>query len=235
MVLASELGEYAVSLRYSDLSEHAVHTAEQRLIDSLGCGWAPSPARPPGTAGRLPGPPPTRRPPSWARRRPPHPTWPPSSTVRWCVTSTTTTAISARKSDTPATTSRPACLAVAESEGASEEDLVLAVVPAYEIQCRFQGRGQPAPPGLGSRQLRAPVLGDRGRPTDATIGGTANRGDQYRREQRHRHAAGTRRQALPVEGPAPLRTRRGTASCPRRSPSTASPGRPRCSRARWGS
>jgi len=55
MVLASELGEYAVSLRYSDLSEHAVHTAKQRLIDSLGCGWAPSPPCPPGTGGVCPG------------------------------------------------------------------------------------------------------------------------------------------------------------------------------------
>ena len=38
MDLASELSEYAMSLRYADLSEHAVHTAKQRLIDSLGCG-----------------------------------------------------------------------------------------------------------------------------------------------------------------------------------------------------
>jgi 2-methylcitrate dehydratase len=38
MDLADSLSEYAVSLRYSDLSEHAVHTAEQRLVDTLGCG-----------------------------------------------------------------------------------------------------------------------------------------------------------------------------------------------------
>jgi hypothetical protein len=38
MDLAGELSEYAVSLRYSDLSKHAVHTAKQRLIDSLGGG-----------------------------------------------------------------------------------------------------------------------------------------------------------------------------------------------------
>jgi len=38
MDLASELSEYAVSLHYADLSGHAVHTAKQRLIDSLGCG-----------------------------------------------------------------------------------------------------------------------------------------------------------------------------------------------------
>jgi 2-methylcitrate dehydratase len=36
--LAGELSECAVSLRYSDLSKHAVHTAKQRLVDSLGCG-----------------------------------------------------------------------------------------------------------------------------------------------------------------------------------------------------
>ena len=38
MDLADSLSEYAVSLRYSDLSEHAVHTAKQRLVDTLGCG-----------------------------------------------------------------------------------------------------------------------------------------------------------------------------------------------------
>ena len=38
MDLADSLSEYAVSLRYSDLSEHAAHTAKQRLVDTLGCG-----------------------------------------------------------------------------------------------------------------------------------------------------------------------------------------------------
>jgi 2-methylcitrate dehydratase len=48
MSLAAELSQYALSLRYSDLSEHAVHTVKQRLVDSLGCGlgaFAAVPAR----------------------------------------------------------------------------------------------------------------------------------------------------------------------------------------------
>jgi 2-methylcitrate dehydratase PrpD len=48
MNLAGELSEYALSLRYSDLGEHAVHTARQRLVESLGCGlgaFAAVPAR----------------------------------------------------------------------------------------------------------------------------------------------------------------------------------------------
>lgn len=38
MPLAEDLSSYAVSLRYSDLSTAAIHTVKQRLVDSIGCG-----------------------------------------------------------------------------------------------------------------------------------------------------------------------------------------------------
>jgi 2-methylcitrate dehydratase len=51
MDLAGSLSEYAVSLRYSDLSEHAVHTAKRRLVDTLG-RFAGAPATVPMLAER---------------------------------------------------------------------------------------------------------------------------------------------------------------------------------------
>ena len=75
MDLADSLSEYAVSLRYSDLSEHAVHTAKQRLVDTLGCGLGAFDAVPVRNgqafarvypaAASIPGIPATTSPPAW--------------------------------------------------------------------------------------------------------------------------------------------------------------------------
>ncbi|MFI6436575.1 MmgE/PrpD family protein [Streptomyces sp. NPDC050759] len=137
MPLADELGSYATSLRYSDLSAHAVHTAKQRLVDSVGCGLGAFDA-PPSRNGR-----------AFAEAH--------SSGAATVLGTrqTTTPDIAAFVSGTMVryfdfndgyigkevghpSDNIPACLAVAESEAASGEDLLLAIVLAYEIQCGFQ-------------------------------------------------------------------------------------------------
>lgn len=137
MALADELSSYATSLRYVDLSAHAIHTAKQRLVDSIGCGLGAFDA-PPSRNGR-----------AFAGAHP----------------STAATILGTRQTTTPdiaafvsgtmvryfdfndgyigkevghPSDNIPVCLAVAESQAASGEDLLLAIVLAYEIQCRFQ-------------------------------------------------------------------------------------------------
>ncbi|HEX9520903.1 MAG TPA: MmgE/PrpD family protein [Streptosporangiaceae bacterium] len=117
MDLADSLSEYAVSLRYSDLSEHAVHTAKQRLVDTLGCGlWAFDAV-------------PVRNGQAFARA------YPAAASILLGATQTTTPDIAAFVNGTMAryfdyndgyigmepghpSDNIPACLAVAESEGA---------------------------------------------------------------------------------------------------------------------
>ncbi len=89
MPLADELSSYALSLTYDDLSAHAIHTAKQRLVDSLGCGLGAFDAAPVHN-GR-----------AFAEA---HPS--PASTIL--------------------------------GTRVGGEDLILAIVLAYEIQCGFQ-------------------------------------------------------------------------------------------------
>jgi 2-methylcitrate dehydratase len=137
MNLAGELSQYALSLRYSDLSEHALHTVKQRLAESLGCGLGAFAAVPARNAR------------AFAQAHPSA-----ASTVLG-TTQTTTPDVAAFVNGTMVryfdfndayiglegghpSDNIPACLAVAESEGATGEELVVAIVLAYEIQCRFQ-------------------------------------------------------------------------------------------------
>src|SRR3712207_2708830 len=53
MAMADDLGSWAAALRFTDLSEHAVHTVRQRLVDTLGCGLGAFHAQPSRAARRL--------------------------------------------------------------------------------------------------------------------------------------------------------------------------------------
>ncbi|QOV40879.1 MmgE/PrpD family protein [Streptomyces ferrugineus] len=137
MPLAEELSSYALSLSYGDLSAHAVHTAKQRLVDSLGCGLGAFDATP------------VRNGRAFAEAY-----LSPACTVLG-TRQTTTPDIAAFVNGTMVryfdfndgyigkevghpSDNVPACLAVAEAEGSSDADLLLAIVLAYEIQCGFQ-------------------------------------------------------------------------------------------------
>jgi 2-methylcitrate dehydratase len=136
MPLAEELSAYALSLHYSELGTAAVHTVKQRLVDSLGCGL--------GAFDTLP----SRNGRGFAAA---HPS--PSATVLG--TTQTTPDVAAFVNGTMIryfdfndgyigkevghpSDDIAACLAVAEAQKASGEDLLLAIVLAYEIKCRFQ-------------------------------------------------------------------------------------------------
>lgn len=137
MPLADEIARYASALTFDELSDHAIHTARQRLIDSLGCGLGAY-DQPPAVHGR-----------AYAATVPGG-----SSTILG--TGMRTTADTAAFingtmvryfdfndgyiGDEPGHPSDniPACLAIAESEGRSGRDLITAIVLAYEIQMRFQ-------------------------------------------------------------------------------------------------
>jgi 2-methylcitrate dehydratase len=137
MSLADELSRYALGLRYADLGEPVVHTVKQRLVESVGCGL--------GAIAAVP----VRNARAFARE---HPST--ASTVMG-TTQTTTPDVAAFVNGTMVryldfndayvgletghpSDNIPACLAVAEAEGATGEDLVLAIVLAYEIQCGLQ-------------------------------------------------------------------------------------------------
>jgi 2-methylcitrate dehydratase len=137
MSLAEDLSSYAVSLRYSDLGTVAVHTVKQRLVDSIGCGLGAFDALP-SRNGR-----------AFAAAHP-------STAATVLGTTQTTTPDAAAfvngtmiryfdfndgyigKEVGHPSDNIAACLAVAESRKASGEDLLLAIVLAYEIQCGFQ-------------------------------------------------------------------------------------------------
>jgi len=135
--LAERLSRYAANLKYEDLPPDVIHEAKRRLIDSLGCAMGAYPSEPATIARKL------------------------ASTV----TSTTPATVVGTSTGTspemaafangvhfryldyndtylskePAHPSDnlAAVLAVAESEGKSGKDVILATVLAYEIQCRM--------------------------------------------------------------------------------------------------
>ena len=135
--LAHRLAEYACSLNYEDLSPEVVHEVKRRIIDSLGCAlgaWNEEPcaiarqvaldfsaqhgATIIGTDHQAP--------PDWA-----------AFATGCCIryfdyNDTYLSKEPAHPSDNIA-----AALAVAESVGASGEELITAIALAYEVQCRF--------------------------------------------------------------------------------------------------
>lgn len=137
MPIADDLGAWAAALRFEDLSEHAVHTVRQRLVDSVGCGLGAFHAEPSRAARRL------------ARALP-------QGTSRVLGTSDFSTADVASfvngsmvryldfndgyiglEPGHPSDNIAP-CLAVAEAEGRSGRDLVAAIALAYEVQMQLQ-------------------------------------------------------------------------------------------------
>jgi len=135
--LAHQLANFAVTLRYEDLSEAVVHEVKRRVIDSLGCAlgaWneepcviarkvasefsAKSGATIIGTSHQAP--------PDWA-----------AFATGCCIryfdyNDTYLSKEPAHPSDNIA-----AALAVAESVGANGRELITAIALAYEVQCRL--------------------------------------------------------------------------------------------------
>src|SRR5437762_7550186 len=135
--LADRIAEYAVGLRFEDLSPAVVHEVKRRVLDSLGCAmgaWRDEPgvvARSVastlsaqrgstliGTAHRAPC--------DWAA-------FANGTIVRYLdYNDTYLSKEPAHPSD-----NIPALLAVAESVGASGRELIAAIALAYEVQCRL--------------------------------------------------------------------------------------------------
>lgn len=137
MNLADQLSHYALALRYSDLPAAVVHKVKQRMVDSLGCALGSYDetlvAGLRGFASSVPI---------------------SSSTVLGTANKTSVDMAAfvngamvryydfndgyiAKELGHPSD-NIPACLAVAEAEGASGQELIVAIVLAYEVQCRFQ-------------------------------------------------------------------------------------------------
>src|SRR5688572_1110929 len=135
--LAERLAEFAIGLKFEDLPAPVVHEVKRRVIDSLGCAlgaWQTEPcvgarrvastfsaergATLLGTAHRAPV--------DWAA-------FANGCLVRYLdYNDTYLSKEPAHPSD-----NIPAALAVAESEGSDGRELILAIVLAYEVQCRL--------------------------------------------------------------------------------------------------
>jgi 2-methylcitrate dehydratase len=137
MDLSERLGEYASSLTYDDLGETVIREAKKRLLDSIGCAvgaYSEGPVKAarrlcergyPGSASTILG---TKR-----KTTPDMATFVNGLMVRYFdFNDTYLSKEPAHPSD-----NIPACLATAEMEGRSGKDLLLAMVLAYEIQCRL--------------------------------------------------------------------------------------------------
>jgi 2-methylcitrate dehydratase len=141
MNIAQEIGNYAAALSYTDLSDHAVATAKQRLLDSLACALGAFDAAPVQAAR------------GYAR------TIPVARATLLGTNEQSTPDLAAFVNGTMVryldyndgyigkelghpSDNIPACLAVAEAEGKSGRNLILAIVLAYEIQCRLQDAGR---------------------------------------------------------------------------------------------
>lgn len=134
---ADRLVEFASALTYSDLSKATVEAAKTRLIDSMGCAMAAFLAPPVRVVRRLAVPvadgPAARVFGTLTRTAPDLAALANGAMVRYLDMSDAYLLTStAHPSD-----NIPALLALAEATGAGGEDLLLAIVISYEIQCRF--------------------------------------------------------------------------------------------------
>jgi 2-methylcitrate dehydratase len=137
MSLSERLGEYASSLTYEDLSEAVITEAKKRVLDAIGCaigayGEVPVKAARrlaergyPGRASTILG---TRK-----KTSPDVATFVNGAMVRYFDFNDTYLS----KEPGHPSDNIPACLATAEMEGKSGKELLLAIVLAYEIQCRL--------------------------------------------------------------------------------------------------
>ncbi len=141
MNIAQEISHYAITLSYEDLSDGAITAAKQRLLDSLACALGALDAAPVLAARR------------YAR------TVPVSRATLIGTAEQSTPDLAAFVNGTMVryldyndgyigkelghpSDNIPACLAVAEAEDKSGRDLILAIVLAYEVQCRLQDSGR---------------------------------------------------------------------------------------------
>jgi len=137
MSLSERLSEYASSLTYEELSGAVIREAKKRLLDTIGCAigaYGEAPVRAarrlaergyPGTAATILG---TKK-----RTTPDMATLVNGLMVRYFDFNDTYLS----KEPGHPSDNIPACLATAEMEGRSGKDLLLAMVLAYEVQCRL--------------------------------------------------------------------------------------------------
>jgi len=137
MSLSERLAEYASSLTYDDLSETVILEAKKRMLDAMGCaigayGEAPVKAARrlaeqgyPGTASTILG---TKK-----KTTPDMATFVNGLMVRYFDFNDTYLS----KEPGHPSDNIPACLSTAEMEGRSGKELLLAMVLAYEVQCRL--------------------------------------------------------------------------------------------------
>jgi 2-methylcitrate dehydratase len=137
MLLSEKLAEYADHLNFSDLDQHVVAVARQRMVDTMGCalgGMNSPPAQSIRSyANTLPHGPSTI---FFSGRKvaPEVAAFLNATMVRFLDYNDGYFALEpGHPSDII-----PACLAVAEAEGLGGEDLIVAMVMAYEIQMRLQ-------------------------------------------------------------------------------------------------
>ena len=135
--LAERLSRYAANLKYEDLPRDVIHEAKRRLIDSLGCAMGAYPSEPATIARKLASTMTSTTPATVVgtstRTSPEMAAF--ANGVHFRYLDYNDTYLSkepAHPSDNLA-----AVLAVAESEGKSGKDVILATVLAYEIQCRM--------------------------------------------------------------------------------------------------
>lgn len=137
MHLAEKLAEYVDSLQYSDLNQEIIHVAKQRIVDSMGCAL--------GSVNSAP----VKSIRSYAQ------TLPEGSSTIFFSRKKAAADVAAFLNATMVrfldyndgyfslepghpSDSISACLAVAEAEELSGQDVILSMVIAYEIQMRFQ-------------------------------------------------------------------------------------------------
>jgi 2-methylcitrate dehydratase len=137
MSLSERLAEYASSLAYEDLSESVVVEAKKRMLDAVGCAigaYGETPVKAarrlaervyPGSASTILG---TKK-----KTTPDVATFVNGLMVRYFDFNDTYLS----KEPGHPSDNIPACLATAEAEGGSGKDLLVAVVLAYEVQCRL--------------------------------------------------------------------------------------------------
>jgi len=141
MVLAEELAEYVSSVRYANIPEAVVSEAQKRVIDSIGCAIGAFNAEPVriarGVVGKMRTGGQSTLLGTRMRSSPELATFVNCIMVRYLdYNDTYLSKEPAHPSD-----NIPACLAVAEAEGASGREFLLSVILAYEIQCRLCDAG----------------------------------------------------------------------------------------------
>ena len=137
MNLAEKLSRYAANLTYDDLTPEAIHEAKRRVLDSLGCAMGARHAEPAHIARELalsvrasPG---ATVIGTTHKSAPDHAAFANGVLFRYLdFNDTYLSKEPAHPSDNIA-----AILAAAEVVGASGKDVILAIVLAYEVQCRL--------------------------------------------------------------------------------------------------